>query len=207
MIDAMAKRMERPARDRRAGRGASAGAAGCAAAARLPRCPPHLNPPAAAEWRRIARRCSGTGVLTTLRPRRARRLLPGLGTLGRGRGAAARDAAAGQDALGLRAAVALARHRQQAAGADGPLHGRARADAGGAQPGRWRGSADRAGSARAAADHPAHRHSRDGRPDRHGGYDDGRVRSTSGDDEMHARSTACATLRPRSWRTELRNER
>ena len=35
----------------------------------------------------------------------------------------------------LRPAVALAPHRQQAARADGPLHGGARADAGGAQPG------------------------------------------------------------------------
>ena len=32
---------------------------------RLPRCPSHLNPPAAAEWRRIARALQQAGVLTT----------------------------------------------------------------------------------------------------------------------------------------------
>ena len=32
---------------------------------RLPRCPPHLNPPAAAEWRRIAKALQQAGVLTT----------------------------------------------------------------------------------------------------------------------------------------------
>jgi P27 family predicted phage terminase small subunit len=31
----------------------------------LPRCPAHLNPPAAAEWRRIARALHDAGVLTT----------------------------------------------------------------------------------------------------------------------------------------------
>ena len=32
---------------------------------RLPTCPPHLNPPAAAEWRRIAKALQRAGVLTT----------------------------------------------------------------------------------------------------------------------------------------------
>lgn len=32
---------------------------------RLPRCPPHLNPAAATEWRRIARALQAAGVLTT----------------------------------------------------------------------------------------------------------------------------------------------
>ena len=32
---------------------------------RLPTCPPHLNPPAAAEWRRIAKALQQAGVLTS----------------------------------------------------------------------------------------------------------------------------------------------
>ena len=31
---------------------------------RLPSCPPHLNPPAAAEWRRLAKALQRAGVLT-----------------------------------------------------------------------------------------------------------------------------------------------
>ena len=69
------------------------------------------------------------------RPRRARRLLPGLRPLGRGRGEAEGEPGALQDRLGLRAAAPLDHHRQQAARADGPLHDRARHDPGGALPG------------------------------------------------------------------------
>ena len=36
-----------------------------APSSRLPRCPPHLNPPAAAEWRRLAKALQRAGVLTT----------------------------------------------------------------------------------------------------------------------------------------------
>ena len=43
-----------------AGRPAAAGTA-----ERLPSCPPHLNPPAATEWRRIAKALQQAGVLTT----------------------------------------------------------------------------------------------------------------------------------------------
>ena len=36
-----------------------------APSSRLPRCPAHLNPPAAAEWRRLAKALQRAGVLTT----------------------------------------------------------------------------------------------------------------------------------------------
>ena len=101
----------------------------------IPRCPKHLAPVARTEWRRVARALYAMGVLTADRPGRARRLLPVLRQVGRGRGEAQGDPAAPEDPLGLRAAVALDRDRQQAAGADGPLHGRARHDPGLAQPG------------------------------------------------------------------------
>ena len=55
----------------------------------LPRCPAHLTPSAAREWRRVVGVLTGMGVLTAIDARRARRLLPGLWPLGRGGGAAA----------------------------------------------------------------------------------------------------------------------
>ena len=41
-----------------------AGAGSAGARQRLPTCPPHLNPAAAAEWRRIAKALQRAGVLT-----------------------------------------------------------------------------------------------------------------------------------------------
>ena len=62
------------------------------------------------------------------RPCGAGRLLPVLGALGRGRAPAGRDACPAEDALGLRAAVALALGLQQAGRDHGALHGRAGAN-------------------------------------------------------------------------------
>ena len=128
---------------------------------RLPPCPPHLNPAAAAEWRRIAKALQQAGVLTELRPCRARGLLPGLGRWVEAEERLRETPTAVQDAVGLRAAVALARHRQQAARADGPLHGRARPDAGRALAGGLAGTARCVTATR--PDHRSHCASRIGR--------------------------------------------
>ena len=106
----------------------------------------HLSEPARDEWHRIAGTLHEMGVLTLGRPRRARRLLPGLRPLGGGRGEAEGHADAAEDALGLRPAEPLALGRQQAARADGPLHGRTRHHPRLAQPG--------AGDGRAVAPRP-----------------------------------------------------
>ena len=68
------------------------------------------------------------------RSRDARRLLPVVWPLGRGRAEAQGDAGAAEDAVRLRAAESLADHRQQAARTDAQLHERTRALAGLAQP-------------------------------------------------------------------------
>ena len=58
----------------------------------LPRCPEHLSESPAGSGGGWRAPCTRMGVLTTHRPRRARRLLPGLRPLGRGRGEAEGDA-------------------------------------------------------------------------------------------------------------------
>ncbi len=58
---------------------------------RLPSCPPHLNPAATVEWRRIAKALQRAGVLTTFDRAALARLLPGVGPLGRSGRAAPGD--------------------------------------------------------------------------------------------------------------------
>ena len=70
------------------------------------------------------------------RSRRPCRLLPVLWPLGRGRAQARRDPGPPEDTSRLHNAIAVARHRQQAARAHGEVHGGDRTDAVGAQPAR-----------------------------------------------------------------------
>ena len=99
----------------------------------LPRCPAHLDrgPQGMAQAGEAAAR---DRAVEHCRPRRLRRLLPGLIPLGGSRAQAEGDADADQDTLRLHPAVALALDRQQADGADGPLHDRAGPDTGRAHP-------------------------------------------------------------------------
>ena len=102
-----------------------------------PTCPSHLSPTAKSEWKRISGTLHELGIADHRRPRRARRVLPELCPVG-GRGEEARrDAAAHQDPVGLREAVAMAQRGQQIDGADGPLHGGARHHTRLAQPRRF----------------------------------------------------------------------
>ena len=97
-----------------------------------PTCPAHLSPTAKAEWKRLAQTLNVIGLLTQVD--RAALALARPRPIGRGRAQAHRDASAAEDARRLRPAVALARHRQQAAGADGEVGGPARPNSVVAQP-------------------------------------------------------------------------
>ena len=92
-----------------------------------PTCPAHLSPTAKAEWKRLAQSLNEIGLLTQVDRAALRRLLPVLRPLGRGRAEARRNAGDTEDARRLRPALAVARDLEQAARADGEVHGGDRA--------------------------------------------------------------------------------